>query len=107
MHRDVAATYLSREVQPAERLTDGTLVVEQPRFDGVAGRVKTTWYWYGAARQRTEERVDPHVLHHRARRADAARRARAGLGAPRLLAAPFKSEGPDLGGRVGLLARPI
>jgi SAM-dependent methyltransferase len=107
MHRDVAATYLAREMQPSERLSDGTLVVEQPRFDPVAGRVNTTWYWYG-----------PRGSGHKSASIRlycitelVALMARAGLGfvsAHRgCLLAPFKSEGPDLGGRVGLLARPI
>jgi hypothetical protein len=29
------------------RLPDGTLVVEEPAFDPIAGRVNTTWYWSG------------------------------------------------------------
>jgi SAM-dependent methyltransferase len=29
------------------RLDDGTLFVEVPRFDAVAGRIDTTWYWSG------------------------------------------------------------
>jgi hypothetical protein len=29
-------------------LPDGTLFVEEPRFDPVAGRLETTWHWSGA-----------------------------------------------------------
>jgi SAM-dependent methyltransferase len=106
MHRDVAATYLAREVQPAERLGDGTLVVEQPRFDPVAGRVNTTWYWYGPRGSGCKSAsIRLYCITELV-----ALMARAGLvliSAHRgCTPAPFKSEGPDLGGRVGLLARP-
>ncbi len=106
MHRDVAVTYLAREVVPAERLSDGTLVIEQPRFDGVAGRVETTWYWSGP---RGSGQKSASIRMYTITELVALMR-RAGL---ELVAAhrgcstaPFKSEGPDLGGRVGLLARP-
>jgi SAM-dependent methyltransferase len=107
MHRDVAATYLSREVAPADRLSDGTLVVEQPRFDPVEGRVNTTWYWSGprGSGQKSAS-IRMYCITELV-----ALMTRAGL---QLVSAhrgcspaPFKSEGPDLGGRVGLLARPI
>jgi SAM-dependent methyltransferase len=106
MHRDVAVTYLAREVRPAERLSDGTLVVEQPRFDAVAGRVETTWYWSGP-RGTGEKRASIRMY---CITELVALMSRAGL---ELVSAqrgcsstPFKAEGPDLGGRVGLLARP-
>jgi SAM-dependent methyltransferase len=51
VHRDAAAARFSRGVKPAERLTDGTLVVEEPTFDPLSGRVNTTWYWSGPAGQ--------------------------------------------------------
>jgi SAM-dependent methyltransferase len=106
MHRDVAATYLAREVRPAERLSDGTLVIEQPRFDAVAGRVETVWYWSGP-RGAGEKRASIRMY---TITELVALMARAGL---ELISAhqgcspaPFKAEGPDMGGRVGLLARP-
>lgn len=34
---------------PGHRLDDGTLVVEKPRFDPIAGRIGTTWHWSGPA----------------------------------------------------------
>ncbi len=106
MHRDLAATYYARGVRPADRLSDGTLVIEKPRFDGVAGRVETTWYWsgpHGSGQKSASLRVYSITEL-------VALMARAGLA---LVSAhrgcspePFASEGPDLGGRVGLLARP-
>jgi D-alanine-D-alanine ligase len=47
-HRDQLVIGLSRNPRPAQRLPDGTLFVEEPRFDPVAGRLETTWYWSGA-----------------------------------------------------------
>src|ERR1017187_8665103 len=44
MHRDIVAAKMSRGDRPASRLGDGTLVVEEPVFDPIAGRVKTSWY---------------------------------------------------------------
>jgi SAM-dependent methyltransferase len=49
MHRDRAAVLLAGGQRPADRLADGTLLIEQPRFDPIAGRVDTTWYWSGPA----------------------------------------------------------
>ncbi|HVP62369.1 MAG TPA: class I SAM-dependent methyltransferase [Myxococcaceae bacterium] len=46
-HRDVLAARLSREGSPAHRLPDGTLLFEERKFDPVAGRVETTWFWSG------------------------------------------------------------
>jgi SAM-dependent methyltransferase len=47
MHRDRAAVLLAAGQRPADRLADGTLLIEQPRFDPIAGRVETTWFWSG------------------------------------------------------------
>jgi SAM-dependent methyltransferase len=46
-HRDGVVVMLSRGVKHAARMADGTLFQEEPRFDPVAGRVDTTWYWQG------------------------------------------------------------
>jgi SAM-dependent methyltransferase len=46
-HRDNVAVRISRGASIAERLADGTLVVEEPQFEAVTGRVATTWYWSG------------------------------------------------------------
>jgi SAM-dependent methyltransferase len=106
MHRDVAVTYLAREVAPAERLSDGTLVIEQPRFDAVAGRVETSWYWSGP---RGSGQKSASIRMYTITELVALMR-RAGLelvSAHRgCSTAPFKAEGADLGGRVGLLAKP-
>ena len=50
VHRDLVVARRSRGSQGgAWRRPDGTLVVEEARFDPLAGRVDTTWYWSGPA----------------------------------------------------------
>jgi SAM-dependent methyltransferase len=51
IHRDLVASLLARGQPPSQRLADGTLVVEEPRFDPVSGRMETSWYWAGPAGQ--------------------------------------------------------
>lgn len=46
-HRDRIVARLLRNPRPANRLPDGTLLVEEPSLDPIAGRVETTWYWSG------------------------------------------------------------
>jgi SAM-dependent methyltransferase len=50
VHRDLVVARRSRGSQGgAWRMQDGTLVVEEARFDPIAGRVDTTWHWSGPA----------------------------------------------------------
>jgi SAM-dependent methyltransferase len=46
-HRDLMIAYLTRGQKPAERLPDGTLIIEEPDFDSVRGIMNTAWYWQG------------------------------------------------------------
>jgi SAM-dependent methyltransferase len=48
-HRDRQIARMLKRESDATRLPDGTLLLEEPRFDPVAGRVETTWYWSGPA----------------------------------------------------------
>jgi SAM-dependent methyltransferase len=103
-HRDLMATFLARGVAPSQRLPDGTLVVEDPRFDPISGRMETCWYWSGPAGQgRKPASLRVYTATELVRLLQ-----RAGL---RFRSAhrgcspePFRAEGPDLGGRIGLLA---
>lgn len=106
-HRDVMATMFARGQKPTFRQSDGTLFVEEPRFDAIAGRVETAWYWWGP-RGHGEKRASIRIY---SLTELVALMKRAGLA---LLSAhkgcspePFVAEGPSLGGRVGLLARPV
>ena len=104
MHRDVLAARLAREAMPAHRLSDGTLLVEEARFDPVAGRVDTTWFWAGlrgSGQKRMSVRV--YTITELVRLLE-----RAGLRLEAALhpgtGAPFSPAGPALGGRVLLVA---
>lgn len=46
-HRDGFVLAMSRGQKPANRLPDGTLLLEEPRLDALSGRIETTWYWSG------------------------------------------------------------
>jgi SAM-dependent methyltransferase len=47
MHRDAAVAGLVMGSSLASRLPDGTLMIEQPVWDPVTGRIDTCWYWAG------------------------------------------------------------
>ena len=47
MHRDLVAVRVASGPPAGRRSDDGTLVVETPRFDPIAGRVETTFHWAG------------------------------------------------------------
>jgi SAM-dependent methyltransferase len=104
MHRDCYAAVAARGGKPAARLADGTLIVEEPRFDPLAGRVETCWYHAGPAGA-GEKRASIRLY---SITELAALLGRAGLAVSSLHAgcspAPFVAEGPELGGRVGILA---
>ncbi len=103
-HRDVLAARLSRESTPAHRLPDGTLLLEQPRFDPVAGRVETTWFWAGprgSGQKSASVRVYTitelvRLMESVGLRFQAAYHPGTG--------APFSPAGPSLGGRVLLVS---
>jgi SAM-dependent methyltransferase len=104
IHRDVVAAMIARELKPAERLPDGTLVQEEPRLDPVAGRVETTWYRAGpsgAGQKSASLRV--YALTELASLVE-----RAGLRVDAVLqpgtGKPFEAKGPFAGGRVLMIA---
>jgi SAM-dependent methyltransferase len=104
-HRDLLALFLARGVPPSQRLPDGTLIVEEPHFDPVASRIETCWYWSGPAGQGNK----PASLRVYTATELVRLLERAGL---RFMSAHrgcspelFRAEGPDLGGRLGLLAQ--
>jgi SAM-dependent methyltransferase len=103
MHRDVVAAKMSRGDRPASRLADGTIVVEEPLFDPILGRVKTSWYWCGprggghkSASFRVYSATELMQLVERA--GFRFRSAHRGCSPD-----PFECDGADMGGRLGLL----
>jgi hypothetical protein len=82
-------------------------VVEDPRFDPVVGRLETCWYWSGPAGQgskRASLRVysATELVRLMQRAGLRFRSAHRGCSPE-----PFRAEGQDLGGRIGLLAERV
>ena len=103
-HRDLAVSILARQSHPSRRLADGTEIAEERRFDAISGRMETRWRWSGPAGE-GEKSASLRIY---AATELVALVERAGL---RMRSAhhgcspePFRTEGPDLGGRLGLLA---
>ena len=103
-HRDAAVALLSRGGSLSTRLSDGTLVVEQPRLDALAGRVETCWYWSGpngSGSKPASIRVytATELIRLMERAGLRFRSAHRGCSPD-----PFHAAGPEMGGRLGLLA---
>ena len=104
IHRDIVAVRLSQNPRPANRLPDGTLLVEEPRLDPVSGRVETTWYWSGplGSGQKTAS-MRAYTVTELVRVIEAAglrlRSVHAGCSPD-----PFVAAGAAIGGRLGMLA---
>jgi SAM-dependent methyltransferase len=103
-HRDLVAAFLARGAASSQRLPDGTLVVEDPHLDPISGRLETCWYWYGPAGhgcKKASLRVysATELVRLLQRAGFRLRSAHRGCSSE-----PFRAEGPDLGGKIGLLA---
>jgi SAM-dependent methyltransferase len=105
MHRDVLAARMAREAVPAHRFPDGTLVVEDPRFDPVTGRVENTWHWAGpSGTGRKSGSLRVYALTELVRLVESAGlRFRSALHPGS--GVPFAATGPSMGGRVLLIAQ--
>ncbi len=104
IHRDAVAAMLAHAPAPACRLPDGTLVIEEPRLDPVAGRMENTAWWAGPAGSgQKSASIRAYALTELLRLLE-----RAGLRSRAVLqpgsGAPFEGRGPFFGGRVLLLA---
>ena len=104
MHRDLVIVNFLRGAKPSRRMDDGTLVVEEPVFDPIAGAVNATWYWAGpngrgqkSARMRAYSATELVALVEKA--GLRFRSAHKGCSPE-----PFKAEGPEMGGRLAILA---
>lgn len=104
MHRDMVVANLARGARMPLRSPDGTLMIEEPVFDPLAGRIETTWYWSGPSGQgRKSASLRIYTATELIRMVEDAgfrfKAAHAGC-SPH----PFVGEGPEMGGRLGLLA---
>jgi SAM-dependent methyltransferase len=103
MHRDVVVARRARGARTGSRLEDGTLMVEDQRFDPLSGRIETTWHWSGAGKSgqksasiRTYTATE--ILGLAERAGFALVSAHEGVSLD-----PFTGAGIDAGGRLGLL----
>jgi SAM-dependent methyltransferase len=104
VHRDSVAAFVSRGAKPGERLPDGTLVVEEPIFDPISGRMNTTWYWSGPAGQGQKSaslRIYTATELVNLLNAAGLRFVSAHQGCS---TDEFKAQGPEVGGRIAILA---
>lgn len=105
-HRDLVCTVMARGGNSATRLADGTIFLDEPVFDSLAGIVTLNWYWWGpngAGQKRIQWRCYTatemiSLLERAGLRLQGAFKG--------LSKTPFKSEGPDAGGRLTLVAVP-
>jgi len=103
-HRDPVAAFLARGGSRGRRLPDNTLFLEEAQFDPISGRMETCWYWNGPAgegKKSASLRIysATELVHLIDRAGLRFRSAHRGCSPE-----PFRAEGPDLGGRIGLLA---
>jgi SAM-dependent methyltransferase len=104
LHRDRVAAVLSQSQRFGSRLPDGTLIVEEPRLDPIAGRVETVWHWSGPAGSGSKAAsIRAYTATELVRLLQAAglrfRSAHAGCSPD-----PFPEPGAVIGDRLGLLA---
>jgi 2-polyprenyl-3-methyl-5-hydroxy-6-metoxy-1,4-benzoquinol methylase len=104
MHRDLAILNLSRGAKPGFRLPDGTLVVEETEFDAVAGRNNIRWSWCGPAG--SGEKTATLRLYSATELVRLVEHAGLRFRSAHHGCSPeaFSAKGPDMGGRLGILA---
>jgi SAM-dependent methyltransferase len=103
MQRDAFAARFARGAKPAHRLADGTLLVEEPTFDPISGRVNTTWFWSGPDGQGSKSAslrlyTATELVH--LLQSSGLRFLSAHQGCSEK---QFKAEGPEMGGRIAIL----
>lgn len=103
MHRDAAVASFSRGGQRAQRLPDGTLILEEATFEPISGRVNTTWYWSnpeGQGQKSASLRMYTATELIRMLASCGLRFLSAHQGCSK---EQFKAEGPQMGGRIAIL----
>ena len=103
-HRDLLCASLARGAKHSKRMADGTLFLDEPGFDPIAGVVTLNWYWSGpngsGEKHATWRCYSPTEI--------VALLENAGLrliGTYRGLSkTPYTADGPEVGGRLGIIA---
>jgi SAM-dependent methyltransferase len=103
-HRDLMCAFIARGSKASMRLPDGSLFIDEPDFDAIAGVVSLNWYWSGPggsgekhAKWRCYTPTQIVSLLERA----GLRFAGAYNG---LSKTPYRAEGPEAGGRLAVIA---
>ena len=103
-HRDLMCAFIARASKASRRFKDGTLFIDEPEFDAIAGVVRLNWYWsgpHGSGEKHADWRCyTPTQVVQLLQRA--------GLhfvGAYKGFSkTPYKAEGPEAGGRLAVVA---
>jgi SAM-dependent methyltransferase len=103
-HRDMTCAVLSRGTKHSKRMADGTLFLDEPAFDPIAGVVTLNWYWSGPngsgekhANWRCYTPTEiVRLLQNAGLRVTGTYRG--------LSKTPYIAEGPNVGGRLGVVA---
>jgi SAM-dependent methyltransferase len=103
-HRDLFCASLARASKTAHRMADGTIFLDEPEFDAIAGVITLNWYWSGPMGS-----GEKHAKWRCYTPTEIVRLLeRAGLkfmGAYKGLSKiPYRGEGPDAGGRLAVVA---
>ena len=103
-HRDLFCASLARASKTSHRMPDGTIFLDEPEFDAIAGVITLNWYWSGPMGS-----GEKHAKWRCYTPTEIVRLLeRAGLkfmGAYKGLSkTPYRAEGPDAGGRLAVVA---
>lgn len=102
-HRDLMCSYIARGAKLSMRMSDGTIFLDEPVFDALSGVVTLRWYWSGPAGAGHKE------AYWRAYTPTGILQLASGAGLrfvsahQGLTSKPYAAEGPEAGGRLGLI----
>lgn len=103
-HRDLTCVHIAHGTRISKRLADGTLFLADSDFDAISGVVRLNWYWSGPSG--AGEKHGDWRCYTPTQITDLLRRS--GLhfvGAYKGLSkAPYRPEGPEVGGRLAVVA---
>jgi SAM-dependent methyltransferase len=104
-HRDLMCAYIARGSKFTLRMPDGTLFMDDPDFDSLSGVVTLNWYWSGpggAGEKHARWRcyTPTEILRLLQRAGLSITGAYSGL-----TKTPFAAVGPEVGGRLAVVAR--